>query len=220
MRIALALLLVLIVAAPAQGAVRTQSAQAFADAALRAHVAMRAESETIDRRMRALRPRLCISVLRDVVRRGRLVERRSERVFGQMMVGFMRPLVDVIVPVGRHLVADLDAVPTRDPALIAGRDAWRELIALFEAYPVVTRPCHALDAWRDSGFAPALAPPDQTSALARLDALDETETFSRRVGRAQRRLRMLGVTRGAAARFSEDLIDVYDYGPHLWDDRR
>jgi hypothetical protein len=200
---------VLLGAAPAHAAARTQAAQDFADAALRAHVAMRAQSDEITRRSRALRPRLCSSVL-DATLRARRPD-RYERGAAFMFFGLMRPLVDAILPVGRQLVADLDAVPTRDAALVEGREAWRELIALFEWYPVVDRPCRRLAAWRDSGWRRDLAPPNLIEEDQLLEDWDDAETFSVRASDAAARLRQLGVPRGAADRFAEDLIDVYEY---------
>ena len=208
----LAGLTLLLGAAPALGAARTRAAQEFADAALRAHVAMRARSDEITRRTRALLPRLCRSVLDDTLHPGRRRPDRYERAAAYMFFGLMRPLVDAILPVGRRLVADLDAVPTRDAALVDGREAWRELVALFEWYPVVERPCERLAEWRDSGYRRDLVPPDLRAADQYLEDWDDAETFSVRADRAADRLRRLGVPRGAAERFEEDLIDVYDYG--------
>ncbi len=194
----------LLAAAPAHAAPRTQAAADFADAALRAHVAINAQRAEHRARIRAVRFRLCMRALGAISERN---EHRLERAFRVSFVAILRPLADTFLPIGRRLVADLDAVPTRDTALTAGRAAWRKGVATFERIPGLDRPCERLDEWRASGWDPAKAPPALPDVLGLFEDEDEAGT-ERGLTIAVRRLRQLGVSRGAAARFSgERLFD-------------
>ncbi|HEV3000116.1 MAG TPA: hypothetical protein VGW75_05185 [Solirubrobacteraceae bacterium] len=197
----LALLLAVAVAvlgaAPAQAAPRTQAAADFADAALHAKVALKAQAGEYRRRERALRVELCMRAIRALPAG---YERRARRAVGVFVVGILRPFIDVLVPVVRQLVADLDAVPTRDRALIGGRAAWRQSLAALERFPAIDRPCERLDEWRASGWDPAKAPPDMTAAI---DAMpDDSRATAAWLEVAARRLRQLGVSPAAARRFT------------------
>lgn len=193
----LAIAVALLAAAPATAAPRTQAAAAYADAALRAQVAMNAQRDEHRARVRAVRFRLCVRAL-DAIPQGNV--RRIERAVNVFVVAILRPMADAFVPVGQRLVADLDAVPTRDAALIAGREAWREIVGIFEGIPAIDRPCERLDEWRRSGWAPAKAPPPLADLTEQLEGDDPAGT-NRALARAVRRLRRLGVSRGAAERF-------------------
>jgi hypothetical protein len=206
--ILLVLLAVLVAAAPAQAAPRTKAAAEFADAALRAKVAMKAGEPAAQAKLKAMRSGLCVRVTRDTLRTGN--RHRFDRALAITLIGGLRPLLEGFIPVGRRMVADLDAVPTRDRALIGGREAWRQAVAAFETIPVIDRPCERLGEWRDSGYAAAQAPPYLLDELERTED-DNGEEAARRIERAVRRLRQLGVSRGAAKRFNgEELIsDAY-----------
>lgn len=183
--------------APADAAPRTRTAAAYAEAALRAEVAVRARVDEHRQRVRDLRVELCLRAVRAVPARQ---PRRARRAIAVFVAAVLQPFVDVFVPVGQQLVADLYAVPTRDRALIAGRIAWRRSIAELERFPAVDRPCERLDDWRASGWDPAKAPPDPTAALRALEEDPDENELGIRI--AARRLRRLGVSPAAARRFT------------------
>ncbi len=204
----------LLAAAPATAAPRTQAAADFAGAALRAQIGMNAQRDEHRARERAVRLRLCGRALRAIPAGNKP---RLKRALNVLFIAITRPMADTFVPVGQRLVADLDAVPTRDAALIAGREAWRDIVALFERIPALDRPCERLDEWRRSGWDPAKAPPPLDDVLELFEG-DGSEGIEQALTRAVRRLRRLGVSTGAAERFSgERFFDglVDGDGPEL-----
>lgn len=164
---------------------------------LHAKVALKGQAGEYTRRLRAVRLGLCVRALRAVP------EGNASRLglaLAVFEVAVTRPLADVFLPIGRQLVADLDAVPTRDRALIAGRVAWRRIVAELERFPAIDRPCERLDEWRASGWDPAKAPPALDDAL---DAVQgDADATADGLQIAARRLRLLGVSPGAALRFT------------------
>lgn len=202
--IVLVLSVLALAAVPAQAAPRTKAAAAFSDAALRAKVALQAGEPAVKAKLDAMRSGLCLRVVKESARSGN--RHRFKRALAVTLLGGLRPLVEVFVPVARQLVAELDAVPTRDPALIRGRDAWRRSVAAFEGLPVVERPCERLGEWRASGYSAEKAPPYLVDELEQLEDDGAVD-----LALAARRLRQLGVSRRAAERFAgEDLVgDVY-----------
>ena len=114
------------------------------------------------------------------------------------------PYVELSLPTLRQVVADLDAVTTRDAALRAGRQAWRRGVRLFESLdPPLERPCEALERWRDTGFSAAGAPISRRDALRFWDTLERTDDErDHRYGRAVKRLRQLGIARGRVKAFN------------------
>ena len=206
----LALTLAVAAAAPATAGAepRTAAAAAFADAALRAKVALKAQADEYRRRSRELRIRLCFRVLAAVDER---YEQRVQRAVQVTVLAVFQPVVETFVPIGRQMVADLDAVRTRDRGLIAGRLAWRQSVELFAGIPRIDRPCQRLAEWRDSGWRPEAAPPRLEDPLDHL--LEGAEDIDRNMRIGVRRLRMLGVSRAAARRFGGyDLLDVLENG--------
>ncbi len=141
------------------------------------------------------------------------VERRLEEQGSTVVWAmYVYPYVELHRPMLRQVVADLDAIPTRDPALRAGREAWRRGLRLFEALPPpLPDPCGALERWRDASFTAEAAPLTRADAerfweiLARTD--DERD---RRFARAVKRLRALGVSpRRARAFDGRRLLDLW-----------
>jgi hypothetical protein len=116
-------------------------------------------------------------------------------------VGMVHALFDPTLPALRTLSAQLDAVPTADPALRSGRTAWRKTVGAIAALPPLDDPCGKLIAWRRSGYAPSAAP---ALDRAKLKALNDSGGPDPRFARAARRMRALGVSKSAADRFTGD----------------
>jgi hypothetical protein len=94
-------------------------------------------------------------------------------------------------------LAELERVPTADPVLRSGRAGWRSEIDLLHRLPSIPDPCAALEAWQRAGYAPGAAPVNPAAILnPGLAAADD------KLGRAGRRMRELGVSAGAARRFT------------------
>lgn len=123
-------------------------------------------------------------------------------------------------PALERLVADLKAIPTRDPLLRSGRAAWRAFVAGIAAYPFIDRPCRRLEAWANSGWEPDLRPPIDVAAFRQAERID-SDALPGKLRRAGRRLRELGVSRGEAERFTgstlfddiDDLTTVFEGRP-------
>ena len=111
------------------------------------------------------------------------------------------PLYDPIRgPLDTYL-AELERVPTADAALRSGRAGWRSEIDLVRRLPSLPDPCAAVQAWQRVGFAPAAAPLNAGALLN--SGLDAAEG---KLARAGRRMRRLGVSAGAARRFTGDTL--------------
>jgi hypothetical protein len=202
---ALAMVVALGSAVPADAA-PPRSAQRFADAALRAKVAINALRPEISRSLREA----------DLGRCGDLGDQapaRAERTAGALIdLALAQALLGPTQPVLERFVADLEAIPTRDPALRSGRAAWRESVAALGRLPAFDQPCAALERWAKAGWSPAARPPVPVAEIERLDSDRLDERFDRGVARAARRLRRLGISAGAAKRFTgetlfEDAVD-------------
>ena len=121
---------------------------------------------------------------------------------------YLAALFDVIftptLPALRTMVADLDAIPTEDRALRSGRAAWRASVEQIEAAPKLADPCGVLQAWRQAGWTRESAP--RIPGLSK--AIDEAsnDRIERKLVRAERRMRRLGVSRGAARRFRGETL--------------
>lgn len=110
-----------------------------------------------------------------------------------------------------QFVHELDGVPTTDPALVDGRNAWRSAAELFaQVGPPPTDLCAQLLHWRATGYRddaiPVAQPPAVhrallTEGLGALAAVDRPEPR-----RASRRMQALGVPAGQAARFTGDAL--------------
>jgi hypothetical protein len=124
-------------------------------------------------------------------------ERAEERVLAVAIVMVTLPVFNGLrAPLGQF-VAELERVPTADPALRSGRASWRAVSQVFARLPVIPDFCGALEAWRRARFAPGAAP--VSPSLLETHALD---TVDRRLAAAAVRMRALGVAAGAARRFT------------------
>jgi hypothetical protein len=111
------------------------------------------------------------------------------------------PVYDPIRPELDLFLAELERVRTADPVLRSGRAGWRSEIDLVQRLPSVADPCAVLQAWQRTGFAASAAPLNIGAILnPGLDAADG------KLARAERRMRQLGVSAGAAKRFTGDTL--------------
>ncbi len=107
------------------------------------------------------------------------------------------PAYDPIRPALDMFLAELERIPTNDPALRGGRAGWRTEIDIIRRLPSTPDPCATLQAWRRTGFAPAKAP-------IPLDVLvnPAARAAEGKLAVAARRMGQLGVSAGAARRFT------------------
>ena len=176
---------------------RPSTAQRFADAAMRAREAI---APLIPRIQRGLveQDRACFRVLRpDAVPP---LEALDEALV-LLSMGTEAPWVVRSRPVLAQVVRDLDRIPTRDPALVAGREAWRTLERRVATAPLIDRPCQRLEAWARTGFAKEATPWVSADTYRRASTALDGE-LRRTLRRAERRLRRLGVPAADARRFT------------------
>lgn len=106
------------------------------------------------------------------------------------------PAYDPIRPALDTFLAQLEAIPTNDPALRGGRAGWRTEVDIIRRLPSTPDPCAALQAWQRTGFAENRAP-------IPIDVLTNpaAEASAGKIAVAARRMRQLGVGATAAKRF-------------------
>jgi hypothetical protein len=106
------------------------------------------------------------------------------------------PAYDSIRPALDTFLAQLEAIPTNDPALRGGRAGWRTEVDIIRRLPSTPDPCAALQAWQRTGFAENRAP-------IPIDVLTNpaAEASAGKIAVAARRMRQLGVGATAAKRF-------------------
>jgi hypothetical protein len=171
------------------------AAREFSFAAYRARVAVKAQQQAIEAALTArldelTKPR-CLSALRAVP------ESRRDTVAVVGLVLIALPLLDGIRGPLAQLVAELERVPTADPALRSGRAAWRAEAQFIGRIAPVPDVCGALETWRRAGFGGRGAPID----LAALGS-PVADTAEPKLAAAAARMRALGVSAGAARRFT------------------
>lgn len=191
----------LLSAAPSAGANPRDDARRFSDAALRAKVAIAAQAGEAGTAAALLRP--CFELAAQAPPRA--IDRASALVGAEVVYELLHPAE----PALRRLVADLEAVPTTDPALRAGRMAWRRAMAIFVALPHAGDPCGVLERWRETGWSDAGAPPDMAVAFDRLERREGGKVVEGWMRCAVHRLERLGISRPAARRFGgEGMFDA------------
>ena len=197
-----AVALALLVPATASAA-PPRSAEAFAAAGERLTFALRAQGDAIERGFAEEFAR-CEAA----IQRQRVPRRARERFTHLIVVAVLQPTLERVLPSMRQFVADLDAVPTRDPALRSGRAGWRATVAVMEAVPELEGPCEHLERWAASGYAADQAPPLPLAGMRAFlrDADGGLASADRKVGRAVRRLRRLGVPRRRARHFGGTVL--------------
>jgi hypothetical protein len=171
------------------------AARAFADAVIRAEPQLAAAVPQMKAELDKVDFEGCALALRHAPRRH---EARALGLFTTAMVSaWLRPVMDPL----RQLMADLDAVQTKDPTLRSGRAAWRKGYKFFGRVAADTDACPRLVAWRIRGWRRPPARP----ALS-LQSAGEFGGTNRKMRRAVARLVKLGVPRRDAKRFSGDRL--------------
>ncbi len=101
--------------------------------------------------------------------------------------------------------AELDRIPTADPALRSGRAAWRSSVSLYtRVRPLPADLCSQLARWRKAGYAAAARPDLQPREVRRI--LEGSGTVDAKLQLAAVRMVALGVTEGQARRFAGDTL--------------
>jgi len=181
-------------AAPSERA----AAQQFAFAVYRLRVAVLAQKSAIEDKV------LGITL-------GALSDPRCDRVENAApgLVGIEVLLVELVLditpafdPVRTSLdtfLAQIEAIPTNDRALRSGRAGWRSEIQFIRQLQSSPDPCGSLQAWQRKHFAPSASPVNLDAVTdPGLNAAEDKITI------AARRMRALGVSAGAARRFTGD----------------
>ena len=96
-------------------------------------------------------------------------------------------------------LAQIEAIPTNDRSLRSGRAGWRSEIQFIRGLQSSPDPCGSLQAWQRRHFAPSASPVNLDAVTdPGLNAAEDKITI------AARRMRALGVSAGAARRFTGD----------------
>jgi hypothetical protein len=174
------------------------AAREFSYAAYRLRVAIKAQTPALRQSLRVITGRECGSLLDDAPERA---QRAAEAVGTEAAVAALFGPVSGAITA---MQAELDRVPTADPALRSGRAAWREFAAMLgSVQPLPADLCVRLRAWRDAGYPADAVPHLQTPAVSEAVNSDD-DSFGRawegKLKRAYHRMVALGVSRGQAAR--------------------
>jgi hypothetical protein len=201
--VALVAALALPQAAPAQAPDERAAAREYAYAAYRLRVAIKERLPEIDAAAALTRAPACRSALQ-----GATPEQEREHL--DDLVGVLVDLLAgaMLAPVAgelRTFQAELDRVPTADPALRSGRAAWRSSVALYaQVRPLPADVCARLRAWRTAGYAAAGRPDLQPPGVRRI--LDGTGIVDVKLRLAAARMVALGTSEGQARRFAGDTL--------------
>lgn len=215
-RAALVLVLAVIAAAPAhaQGPLPAPpptpaapdergAAREFSFAAYRLRVALVAQRADIEQRMQAgldaFDQPACEDALVEIVL---LPEGRRDEALVVAAALALAPAFAAVRPAFERFLGEIERVPTADPALRTGRADWRASIGALRRFPAEIDVCGTLERWRRANFARAATPLGLGEDLA--GALPRTR--SAKLARAARRMRQLGVSPGAARRFSGETL--------------
>jgi hypothetical protein len=200
-----ALLCTLILAAvPATAAAQTPpderaNARAFADVGLRlqADAGSVSENAFID-----------VPACRSDKRLNRATDRRQERAYDFVAAQILGKLGRAFVPIVDRANADLAAIPTADPALIGGRDAWIQIGQVYGTFAKVphVRICIELRNYVRHGFKPTRAMRRATKAFRRVGRMD-LERIDAKLVDASERLVELGIPKDEAAAFGGESSD-------------
>jgi hypothetical protein len=178
-------------------------AREFSYAAYRLRVAVKARLPEIDRAASITRTPACRTALSG----GTPAQQRRHvddlvGVLVDLLAGAM--FAPVSEPL-RTFQAELDRVPTTDPALRSGRAAWRESVGLYlQVRPLPSDLCAQLGRWRTAGYAAAARPALQPAGVRRI--LDGSGTVDAKLHLAAARMVALGVSQGQARRFAGDTL--------------
>ena len=109
------------------------------------------------------------------------------------------PGYDPVRPALDTFLAELEAIPIADPILRSGRAGWRSEVDLVQRLPSLPDPCGTLQTWQRAGYA-ASASPIVVAAVVNPGILAAED----KLARTAQRMRALGVSAGAARRFTGD----------------
>jgi len=174
------------------------AAQQFAFAAYRLRVAVLAEEKAIEDRIRAI----TAPALGDP--RCDRVGAAAPGLTGILVLAVelvldITPAYDPVRPALDTFLAELEQIPTADPALRSGRAGWRSEIQFIRQLQSTDDPCGKLEAWRRAKF-------DLAASPVNIEAFDDPglNAAEGKLGAAARRMQALGVSAGAAHRFTGD----------------
>jgi hypothetical protein len=109
------------------------------------------------------------------------------------------PGYDPVRPALDTFLAELEAIPIADPILRSGRAGWRSEVDVIRRLPSVPDPCGTLQTWERAGYATS-ASPIVVAAVVNPGII----AADGKLARAARRMHALGVSAGAARRFTGD----------------
>jgi hypothetical protein len=205
-RVALPALLIALAAAPAASAQapptappdERAAAREFSFAAYRLRVKVLAQKDTIEQRfidvtLPALGDPRCDRA--DKAARGL----QGLEVLLVELALDIAPTYDPIRTSLDTFLAELERIPTADPALRSGRAGWRSEVQFIRQLQSSPDPCGTLQAWQRAKFAPRAAPVNIDAVIdpGLLAAEDKLKI-------AARRMQRLGVSAGTALRFTGD----------------
>jgi hypothetical protein len=171
------------------------AARELSFAAYRLRVKVLAQSDAIDAKLE-----VALSALGDE-RCARAVDAApDDRALEVVLVAallIIAPGYDPIRPALDTFLAELEAIPIADPVLRSGRAGWRSEVDVIRRLPSVPDPCATLQTWRRAGYA-TRASPIVVAAVANAGIVAADD----KLARAARRMRALGVSAGAARRFT------------------
>jgi hypothetical protein len=183
--------------APAQAPAPDERAAAreFSFAAYRLRVAILAQEDAIDDKLLNVTLEALADDRCDRADEAATGLRGIEVLLTDILLAFA-PAYDPIRPALDTFLAQLEAIPTNDPALRGGRAGWRTEVDIIRRLPSTPDPCAALQAWQRTGFAENRAP-------IPIDVLTNpaAEASAGKIAVAARRMRQLGVGATAAKRF-------------------
>ena len=120
-------------------------------------------------------------------------------------LGLNTALFDPARPVYDQVVADLNAIPTRDPKLKSARAVWRMWQARLAKLSPFQPYCAQLEAWRQAGWPPEQQPRASRDFNMAMQGLLQGHGYPKLLA-AEARLRQLGVSKRAAARVLGDTL--------------
>ncbi|HKO26314.1 MAG TPA: hypothetical protein VJU80_02550 [Solirubrobacteraceae bacterium] len=198
--------LVALAAAPAAWAESDRAAAGdFGRAARQLYAAAGAQRQVVETGVNRLtRDPVCDDAVRHVPQKVRVYEAAVELVFSYEVEALITP----IEPALRDYVAALDRVRTSDRRLRSGRAALRlseRAVRGIKAAPADI--CAQLQAWQQAGYPVKGAPKIDDPALGALSK--GTDSLGKKVERAAKRLRALGVSKRTARLFTGDTDVLY-----------
>jgi hypothetical protein len=179
------------------------AAREYSYAAYRLRVAIKARMPAIEQAAALTRSPACRSALRGATP-------AQQRAHVEDLVGVLVDLLSgtMLAPVAEPLgtfQAELERIPTPDPALRSGRAAWRASVALYrQVRPLPADLCEQLTRWRAVGYAASARPALQPLVVRSI--LDGSGSVDAKLHLAAARMVALGVPEGQARRFAGDTL--------------